>query len=55
MEKSRPYFGSHPDEEQYEAFVTRYHLEIDNDTVSGMSEAYEFRDAFYKTQKNVIL
>lgn len=45
MEKSRPYLASLTDE----AF------DIDVDTVSGMSEAYEFRDAFYKTQKNVII
>lgn len=47
IEKSRPYFGSHKTDEEYESalLMTKCTLETEHDSVSGMSGAHRLRDS----------
>ena len=44
-EESREFFASHPEYEEDEAFMNQVAQEIEDDSVSGLSEAHRVRDS----------
>ena len=45
VEKSRPYFGSHKNDEEYEAIINAAMTRPENEPASEMSEARRLRDS----------